>query len=58
MIYFTTWGCFRQSTPSLAVDRSELGGDVSLLLVGHLALDDVRERGPFRTRSLELELDA
>ena len=58
MIYFTTWGYFWQSTLSFAVDRSKLGCDVSLLLVGHLTLGDVLcERAPFRTRPHDLESD-
>ena len=41
----------------LAVDRFEFGGDVSLLLVRHLALCDVRERAPLCARSLDLKSD-
>ena len=58
MIYFTSWGCFRQSTTSFAVDHSKLGCDVSLLFVGHLALGYVCKRAPFSARPYDLESDA
>ena len=57
MIYFTTWQCFRQSTPSFAVYRSKLGHDDSLLFVGHLAVGDVSEGAPFRASPFDLESD-